>query len=142
MTRPRKDLDFPGGYTRILNALLDRVLVKGLFTQYESQVLLAVARLSWGWSQPAAFTTYGELSKLTGIARSNVYNVCKALHRRRILVLGVGRKKTRMEISMDVSTWVLPREAGKGELFAQPAAPEQPEEGPSLADVKAFVKSL
>jgi phage replication O-like protein O len=125
--------EFRHGYTKLPNRLIERVLCKGLLTQYESQVVLAVARLSWGWNKTWCYSSYGELSALTGISRSKVYAVCKDLHFRRILVLGVGRKKTRLEINPRYQQWQLPRESRKNELFPPQGTPAVPSTGNSTA---------
>jgi phage replication O-like protein O len=148
-----KKPDFSGGYTRILNAVLERVLCKGLLTQYESQIILAVARLTWGWNKKWEYSSYGVLAAMTGIARRKVYAVCKDLHARSIIVLGTGRVKTRFQINPDVSAWVLPRESHKNTLLPLQATPAVASAGDSTTPepvdrrelaglVKKFLKTL
>ena len=72
--------DTDNGYTKIANQLLVKICCSNL-TQNEIKVLLAIARLSYGWNQKDTASRAGskELREITGLFTNQIYLVIRNL---------------------------------------------------------------
>ncbi len=93
------------GYTRIDNQLLLAICNSGLSLN-EIRVLLAIARLSYGWVAEDTGDRAGitELENITGLFASRIYLAIKSLKKRKALIV-VKDKRNTYKINTCVSQW-------------------------------------
>lgn len=95
------------GYTKIANELLEAIL-RAKFQYQELKILLAIVRLTYGWSRKEAEISYGTLARLTGFKRQNVLIACQSLEKDFVLIIkkGEGRFKTNvLSVNKNFSDW-------------------------------------
>ncbi len=97
--------DTNNGYTKIANQLLVKICCSNL-TQNEMKVLLAIARLSYGWNQKDTANRAGskELREITGLFTNQIYLVIKNLKARKIIVV-TKKKQNTYKINTYLSEW-------------------------------------
>jgi phage replication O-like protein O len=91
------------GYTPIANELLEAVLRAG-FTKQELLVILAVARLTYGWSRKFQAVTSTALSNLTGLDAGHCRKVRTDLIKRGVLIQH-GRGGEQLGICKHYGSW-------------------------------------
>lgn len=96
------------GYLRVANELAE-ALARSQFSPYESRVIWAVLRLTYGYSKKADFMSYGQIADLTGISRRNVIRTVQALVSRKTLrsVASDTSKVNIISINKDFESWVV-----------------------------------
>ena len=97
--------DTDNGYTKIANQLLVKICCSNL-TQNEMKVLLAIARLSYGWNQKDTANRAGskELREITGLFTNQIYLVIKNLKARKIIAV-TKKKQNTYKINTYLSEW-------------------------------------
>lgn len=80
------------GYTPIANELLE-VILRARFQYQELKILLAIARMTYGWSKKEAQISYGALARAIMYHRNNVVASCLRLERDKVLKIGRGGGK-------------------------------------------------
>ena len=97
--------DTDNGYTKIANQLLVKICCSNL-TQNEMKVLLAIARLSYGWNQKDTASRAGskELREITGLFTNQIYLVIKNLKARKIIAV-TKKKQNTYKINTYLSEW-------------------------------------
>jgi phage replication O-like protein O len=96
------------GHTRFANELLEALARAGLHGR-EFRVVLAVARLTYGYQKKADSISYGQIADLTGISRRNVISTVQGLLRRRVLhsVVHDTRRENIFSINKHYKTWIV-----------------------------------
>jgi len=97
--------DTDNGYTKIANQLLVKICCSNL-TQNEMKVLLAIARLSYGWNQKDTASRAGskELREITGLFTNQIYLVIRSLKARKIITV-TKKKQNTYKINTYLSEW-------------------------------------
>ena len=94
------------GYTRIANELLD-ALIRSRVPGQELRVLLAVIRKTYGFGKKEDRISYGQLAKMTGIARQRVMLLVRNCNHRRLLSVTIQgyRKAGIIQLNKDFDQW-------------------------------------
>lgn len=97
--------DTDNGYTKIANQLLVKICCSNL-TQNEMRVLLAIARLSYGWNQKDTASRAGskELREMTGLFTNQIYLVIRSLKAKKVIVV-TKKKQNTYKINTYLSEW-------------------------------------
>lgn len=97
--------DTDNGYTKIANQLLVKICCSNL-TQNEIKVLLAIARLSYGWNQKDTASRAGskELREMTGLFTNQIYLVIRSLKAKKVIVV-TKKKQNTYKINTYLSEW-------------------------------------
>ncbi|MFC1694131.1 replication protein [Candidatus Latescibacterota bacterium] len=66
------------GYTRIANEIIENLIQHNL-TSYQTRVLLAIIRLTYGWNRKTSSISVSQLSRMTGIAQPHLSRTLKEL---------------------------------------------------------------
>jgi phage replication O-like protein O len=95
------------GHTRIANELLEALCRTNLWP-YESRVLIALIRFTYGWNKKNDWITLKQFSNLTGLDRRNVHRALKRLISKRIIsAKRKGRRALIYGLQKDWEKWVL-----------------------------------
>ena len=81
------------GFTKVPNELLD-MLMSNLLTSAERQVLMCVARKTYGFHKEWDAISLSQFEKNTGITRRHINNALKTLVAKRILAKRTGNAKS------------------------------------------------
>jgi len=96
MASPQKE----DGHVEIANEIIE-ILAMTYLSSYESQVLWAIFRKTYGWQKKEDWITNTQLSKMTGIAESHVSRTMKKLIKRNIVI----RKGKKISFQKDYDKW-------------------------------------
>ena len=89
MARPQIE----DGFTRIANELL-KAMARAEIKVSEFMVMLAIINKTYGWNKTKDRISFGELSQITGIERSNCNKVVKNLLRMKMIGVVTGNHTT------------------------------------------------
>ncbi len=93
------------GYTRVANEILDNIAKINL-SPYESRVLWAIIRLTYGWHKKVARISLGQLSELTGIKRNKMSGIIKRLEKQLLIVVDrTVRSRLYISFQKDYELW-------------------------------------
>jgi len=81
MANPQKE----DGHVEIANEIIE-ILAMTYLSSYESQVLWAIFRKTYGWNKKEDWITNTQISEITGIANSHVSRTMKKLIKRKIII--------------------------------------------------------
>ena len=111
MANPQKE----NGHVDIANEIVE-ALAKTYLSSYESQVLWAIFRKTYGWHKKEDRINGSQLSKMTGISESHVSRTLKGLTRRNIII----RNGKKISFQKDYEQWEkLPIQASMKKLPIQ-----------------------
>jgi len=79
------------GYTRVANEILDNIAKVNL-SAYETRILWAIIRLTYGWNKKSARISLGRLAKATNLPRKKIHPVLKKLELKLFII--IDRKKS------------------------------------------------
>ena len=96
MANPQKE----DGHVDIANEIVE-ALAKTYLSSYESQVLWAIFRKTYGWHKKEDRINGSQLSKMTGISESHVSRTLKGLARRNIII----RNGKKISFQKDYEQW-------------------------------------
>ncbi len=94
------------GYLQIDNAIVDELCRLSL-TAYESRILWAILRKTYGWNKTSDKISYGQFTKMTGIQHSNVARTLKSLISRNVIIVDKAEYVTRYQLQEDFTLWKL-----------------------------------
>jgi len=77
--------DLGGGYIRIANEIVEKLMMIGL-TQREWAIVMAVVRKTYGWNKKEDRISYSQFEELTGIKSNHLSVGLKALIKRKIVL--------------------------------------------------------
>lgn len=92
------------GYTRVANEILEEIAKTNL-SAYESRVLWAVIRLTYGWHKKRARISLGQLEELTKMPRKKISVILKRLSKRLILVIERPKRCLYISFQKDYELW-------------------------------------
>jgi len=78
------------GYTRVANEILDNIAKVNL-SAYESRILWAIIRLTYGWNKKSARISLGRLAIATNLSRKKIHSILKKLELKLFII--IERKK-------------------------------------------------
>jgi len=81
MANPQKE----NGYIEIATEIIES-LARTYLSSYETQVILAIFRKTYGWQKKEDWITNTQISEITGIASSHVSRTMKKLIKRKIII--------------------------------------------------------
>ena len=111
MANPQKE----DGHVDIANEIVE-VLAKTYLSSYESQVLWAIFRKTYGWHKKEDWITNTQISNMTGIAESHISRTIKKLIRRNIII----RNGKKLSFQKDYEKWEkLPKQVTNKKLPIQ-----------------------
>ena len=93
------------GFTRVANELLE-ALCQARLGGREMRVVLAVIRLTYGFSRKENAISLGKLAEVTGLKRERLWEVVKALERKRVLQVSKESGRLVLGLQNDYSQWV------------------------------------
>ena len=96
MANPQKE----NGHVDIANEIVE-ALAKTYLSSYESQILWAIFRKTYGWHKKEDWITGTQLSGMTDIAKSHISRTLKGLARRNIIV----RNGKKISFQKDYEQW-------------------------------------
>ena len=88
------------GHVDIANEIVE-VLAKTYLSSYESQVLWAIFRKTYGWHKKEDWITNTQISDMTGIAESHISRTIKRLIQRKIII----RVNKKLAFQKDYDQW-------------------------------------
>ena len=94
------------GYTRLANELLE-ALCRARLGGREMRVVLAVARLTYGYGEKEAKISLRRLSQLTGIPKEDVCKTLRRLAKKKVVSVRKEKGRLRMGIQKDYEKWGL-----------------------------------
>ncbi|MFJ5538574.1 replication protein [Vreelandella titanicae] len=103
--REKRGPQVEDGYTRIANELLEQVMAAPL-TLREIRVVMAVVRLTYGWSRKHARVTGGLLAKLTGLPGTIAAKVLSGLIAKNV-ILRHGGSRSPISLNKHADEWRL-----------------------------------
>ena len=104
MANPQKE----NGHTSIANELIEE-LAKTYLSSYETQIIFAIFRKTYGWQKKEDWITGTQLSDMTGIKRSHISRTIKRLVNRNILT----KNNKKLSIQKDFEKWDKPEKLPK-----------------------------
>ena len=111
MANPQKE----DGHVDIANEIVE-VLAKTYLSSYESQVLWAIFRKTYGWHKKGDWIANTQISKMTGIAESHISSTIKRLIQRKIII----RVDKKLSFQKDYEKWEkLPKQVTSEKLPIQ-----------------------
>lgn len=110
------DVQLEHGYTRIANALLEGIC-KAPLQGRQLRVLLAVARLTYGWNRKSAKITGQRVADLAGVTPHEARRLIRQLVSMRVLISagGTGSART-LAIRKSSKAWEIPNGGGEPQL--------------------------
>lgn len=90
------------GYTKIANEIIEAIC-KTNFNGYQSRLLWAVIRKTYGFKKKEAWISLSQFSNLTGLRKQHISRAKKELVARKILVTSIGYK---IKFNKDYSQWI------------------------------------
>ena len=111
MASPQKE----DGHVEIANEIIE-ILAMTYLSSYESQVLWAIFRKTYGWNKKEDWITNTQITKMTGIAESHVSRTIKKLIKRNI----VNKNDKKLSFQKDYDKWQkLPKQVSKKKIPKQ-----------------------
>ena len=111
MANPQRE----DGHVDIANEIVE-VLAKTYLSSYESQVLWAIFRKTYGWHKKEDWITNTQISDMTGIAESHISRTIKKLIQRKIII----RVNKKLAFQKDYDRWEkLPKQVTSEKLPIQ-----------------------
>ena len=111
MANPQRE----DGHVDIANEIVE-ALAKIYLSSYESQVLWAIFRKTYGWHKKEDWITNTQISDMTGIAESHISRTIKKLIRRKIII----RVDKKLAFQKDYDRWEkLPKQVTSKKLPIQ-----------------------
>ena len=111
MANPQRE----DGHVDIANEIVE-VLAKTYLSSYESQVLWAIFRKTYGWHKKEDWITNTQISDMTGIAESHISRTIKKLIQRKIII----RVNKKLAFQKDYDQWEkLPKQVTSEKLPIQ-----------------------
>ena len=111
MAKPQKE----DGHVDIANEIVE-ALAKTYLSSYESQVLWAIFRKTYGWHKKEDWITGSQLVKITGINKSHISRTLKKLTKRNLII----RNDNKLSFQKDYDIWgKLPKQAPTKKLPIQ-----------------------
>ena len=111
MASPQKE----DGHVEIANEIIE-ILAMTYLSSYESQVLWAIFRKTYGWNKKEDWITNTQITKMTGIAESHVSRTIKKLIGRNI----VSKNDKKLSFQKDYDKWQkLPKQVSKKKIPKQ-----------------------
>jgi len=111
MAKPQKE----DGHVDIANEIVE-ALAKTYLSSYESQVLWAIFRKTYGWHKKEDWITGSQLVKITGINKSHISRTLKKLTKRNLII----RNDNKLSFQKDYDIWEkLPKQAPTKKLPIQ-----------------------
>lgn len=99
MANPQKE----NGHTAIANELIE-ALARTYLSSYETQILFAIFRKTYGWNKKEDWIAGTQLSNMTGINRSHVSRTIKRLLNRNLII----KNGKNISIQKDYEKWDKP----------------------------------
>lgn len=96
------------GYTKIVNEIVEALAMTTL-SPYESQVLWAIFRKTYGWNKKEDKIPNSQLVSLTGIEKANVSRTVRKLVARNIVV----KRDNKMSLQKDYTLWLPPQKLSR-----------------------------
>jgi phage replication O-like protein O len=96
MANPQKE----NGHTAIANELIE-VLAKTYLSSYETQILFAIFRKTYGWQKKEDWITNTQLAEMTNIPKSHVSRTIKRLVKRKLIT----KKGKKLSFQKDHDQW-------------------------------------
>lgn len=90
------------GYTRIANELYEAI-IKQPFNGYESRVLHAIIRKTYGYGKKSDYIAFSQISELTGIAKTHISRTITALTQYKV----VTKLGNSIGVNKDASQWAV-----------------------------------
>jgi len=111
MASPQKE----DGHVEIANEIIE-ILAMTYLSSYESQVLWAIFRKTYGWNKKEDWITNTQITKMTGIAESHVSRTIKKLIKRNI----VNKNEKKLSFQKDYDKWQkIPKQVSNKKLPKQ-----------------------
>lgn len=88
------------GHIKIANELFEALICLEI-SRYERSVFDCVMRMTYGWNKKADWISLGQMSNITGIARSNIPRIIRSLVEKKMLIKN-GKK---LSIQKDWELW-------------------------------------
>lgn len=96
------------GYMQIAHELLDKI-IEYPFKGYELRIILKIARDTYGWKVKKKQISFGNISKRTGIGRTNVIHTTNILIFRKIIFKQkLNNNKNLWGVNKDYEEWLMP----------------------------------
>ena len=103
------------GHVDIANEIVE-ILAKTYLSSYESQILWAIFRKTYGWHKKEDWITNTQISKMTGIAESHVSRTIKKLIKKNMII----RNGKKLAFQKDYDLWEkLPKQVTNEKLPKQ-----------------------
>ena len=96
MANPQRE----DGHVDIANEIIE-ALAKIYLSSYETQILFAIFRKTYGWHKKEDWITGSQLSEMTGIARSHVSRTIKKLIQRNLIT----KNEKKISFQKDYEKW-------------------------------------
>lgn len=88
------------GWTMIADEIIEALMRINL-SPYESRIIWAVIRQTYGWQKKGANISLSKFNELTGVSKSHICDAIKKLVKRNILV----KKKNRYSLQKNYEKW-------------------------------------
>jgi len=98
------NLEIKHGYTRVANEILDNI-VKVNLSAYESRVLWAIIRLTYGWNKKSARISLGRLAMATNLPRKKIHSILKKLEFKLFIIIDRKKKGYIITFQKDFDLW-------------------------------------
>ena len=92
----------PDKYTKISNELIEKALCRTNFSSYQSRIVWAIFRKTYGWDKTSDWISNSQLVEMTGITKQNVSRTLKELKERNIIV----REGYMTSFQKDYDQWI------------------------------------
>ena len=92
----------PDKYTKISNELIENALCRTNLSSYQSRIVWAIFRKTYGWDKTSDWISNSQLVDMTGITKQNVSRTLKELKERNIIV----REGYMTSFQKDYDQWV------------------------------------